>query len=329
MKKSQRMNRQAIAPYVFISPFLICFFSFMLFPLGFSVFLSFMKWSGQGGANTMQFVGLKNFYFMLFADTYFWKSIGITVWLLIFGSFTQHLFAIPLAIVLNEKFVKGKDIFRTAYFLPFITSSVSIAIIFSNVFNMNYGLINFVLGKIGIPAIDWINWSWSIPIAVAIVVNWRYIGWNTIVYLAGLQSIPLELYESADIDGASTITKHINITIPMLLPIIFFAVSMSIIGGMALFDEPYVLTQGYLWMGGANNAGFTAAFYIMWQLQRAGQYGRGSAIAWLLFMMVLVMTFINRGITNYFQGDRGVKRVKKIQGALPNNIIANQAELIK
>jgi ABC-type sugar transport system permease subunit len=283
----------------------------MLFPLGFSIFLSVQKWAGMGGVKTMQFVGLKNFAFMIFEDTYFWKSVGTTVWLLIFGSFTQHIFAIPLAIVLNGKFIKGKNIFRTAYFLPFITSSVSVAIIFSNVFNMNYGLINFVLGLISIPPIDWVNWSWSIPIAIAIVVNWRYIGWNTIVYLAGLQSIPGELYESADIDGASTMTKHMNITIPMLLPIIFFAVSMSIIGGMALFDEPYVLTLGYLWMGGANNAGLTSAFYIMWQLQRAGQYGRGSAIAWLLFMMVLVMTFLNRKVTDYFQGDRVSKKSKK------------------
>jgi ABC-type sugar transport system permease subunit len=311
-----------MAPYLFISPFFICFALFMLFPIGFSVFLSLQKWAGMGGVKTMQFVGLKNFRFMLFEDAYFWKSVGTTVWLLIFGSFTQHLFAIPLAILLNSKFVKGRDIFRTAYFLPFITSSVSVSIIFSNVFNMNYGLINFILGKIGVAPIDWVNWSWSIPIAIAIVVNWRYIGWNTIVYLAGLQSIPEELYESADMDGASTMTKHMNITIPMLLPIIFFAVSMSIIGGMALFDEPYVLTQGYLWMGGANNAGFTSAFYIMWQLQRAAQYGRGSAVAWLLFMMVLLMTFINRWVTDYFQGDRVTKKMKKTKDDLPESSLS-------
>jgi ABC-type sugar transport system permease subunit len=322
----RRLNRQKIAPYLFISPFFFCFFAFMLFPLGFSVFLSLQKWAGMGGVKTMQFVGLKNFLFMIFEDTYFWKSVGTTVWLLIFGSFTQHIFAIPLAIVLNSKFVKGRNIFRTAYFLPFITSSVSVAIIFSNVFNMNYGLINFILSKLQIAPIDWVNWSWSIPIAIAIVVNWRYIGWNTIVYLAGLQAIPNELYESADIDGATTWTKHISITIPMLLPIIFFAVSMSIIGGMALFDEPYVLTLGYLWMGGANNAGLTSAFYIMWELQRAGQYGRGSAIAWLLFMLVLVMTFILRWITDYFQGDRVSRRVRKMRGDFAENKVIIKAD---
>ncbi|MBN2532224.1 MAG: sugar ABC transporter permease [Spirochaetales bacterium] len=305
-----RLNRQKIAPYVFISPFFIVFAAFMVFPLGFSIFLSFHKWSGMGGIKTAQFAGLQHFSFLLFKDVYFWKTIGITIWLLIFGSFTQHLFAIPLAIVLNSKLIRGRDIFRTAYFLPVITSAVSVAIIFQNVFNMKYGLLNYITGIFGVAPVDWINWSWSIPIAIAIVINWRWIGWNTLIYLAGLQAIPNELYESADIDGASLITKHVNITIPMLLPIIFFAVTMSIIGGMQIFDEPFVLTQGYLWMGGANNAGFTAAFYILWSLQRAGKYGRGSAIAWLLFLLVLIMTFINRAITNYYKGDnRGIKRV--------------------
>jgi ABC-type sugar transport system permease subunit len=312
--KRFRLNTYRLAPYVFISPFFIVFASFMVFPLSFSIFLSFQKWSGMGD---MQFIGLKNFFFLVFQDVYFWKTIGVTIWLLVFGSFTQHLFAIPLAIVLNSKLIKGRDIFRTAYFLPVITSAVSVAIIFQNVFNMKYGLLNYLTGIFGVAPIDWINWSWSIPIAIAIVINWRWIGWNTLIYLAGLQSIPNELYESADIDGASRFTQHIYITIPLLLPIIFFAVTMSIIGGMQVFDEPFVLTQGYLWMGGANNAGFTAAFYILWSLQRAGKYGRGSAIAWLLFVLVLIMTFINRAITNYYQGDREFKKVSPLKSTAP------------
>jgi ABC-type sugar transport system permease subunit len=325
-KKKNRINRQKIAPYVFISPFFIIFALFMIFPLGFSIFVSFQRWSGTG-MGSIQFTGLKNFVFLLFHDIYFWKTIRITIWLLIFGSLSQHIFAIPLAILLNNKFLKGREIFRTAYFLPVITSSVSVAIIFQNVFNMKYGLLNFITGLFNIPAVDWVNWSWSIPIAVAIVINWRWIGWNTLIYLAGLQSIPHELYESADIDGASLITKHINITIPMLLPIIFFAVTMSIIGGMQIFDEPFVLTQGYLWMGGTDNAGFTAAFYILWSLQRAGRLGRGNAIAWLLFILVLIMTFINRAITNYYQGDRGSRRVRKMNKRKADKVYNPQVSL--
>jgi cellobiose transport system permease protein len=168
------------------------------------------------------------------------------------------------------------------------------------------------MGFFGVAPIDWINWSWSIPIAISIVINWRWIGWNTLIYLAGLQSIPNELYESADIDGASTITKHLSITIPMLLPIIFFAVTMSIIGGMQVFDEPYVLTSREAYsLGGADNAGFTSAFYILWLLRRAARYGKGSTVAWLLFILILIMTFINRKIINYFQGDRVSQRAKK------------------
>jgi cellobiose transport system permease protein len=304
-----RLNRQKIAPYVFISPFFIVFAAFMIFPLGFSIFLSFQKWSGMG---TMEFVGLKNFIQVLSEYKYFGKTLVVTGILLIFGSFTQHVFAMPLAIVLNSRLIKGRDFFRTAYFLPVITSAVSVSIIFQNVFSMNYGLLNYLLGFFGMAAVDWVNWSWSIPIAVSIVINWRWIGWNTLIYLAGLQSIPDELYESADIDGASTITKHLSITIPMLLPIIFFAVTMSIIGGMQVFDEPYVLTSREAsMMGGADNAGFTSAFYILWLLRRAARYGKGSTVAWLLFILILIMTFINRGIITYFQTGRITQRAKK------------------
>ncbi|MBN1696691.1 MAG: sugar ABC transporter permease [Spirochaetales bacterium] len=320
----KRLNRQKIAPYMFISPFFLIFAAFMIFPLGFSIFLSFQKWGGMG---TMQFVGLQNFINVLFSDTFFVKTLMVTGVLLVFGSFTQHIFAIPLAIVLNSKLIKGRDFFRTAYFLPVITSAVSVSIIFQNVFSMNYGLLNYLLSFIGVKPIDWINWSWSIPIAVSIVINWRWIGWNTLIYLAGLQSIPNELYESADIDGASTINRHINITIPMLLPIIFFAVTMSIIGGMQVFDEPYVLTTREAnSMGGADNAGFTSAFYILWLLRRAARYGRGSAVAWLLFILILIMTFINRKVINYFQGDRVLpRRIRR--GKTASKIFSTQMEI--
>ncbi len=129
------------------------------------------------------------------------------------------------------------------------------------------------------------------------MLNWRFIGWNTIIYLAGLQAIPHSLYEAADIDGAGPIAKHWFITLPQLIPIIFFAVTMSIIGGMQVFDEPFVLLGGYEQMGGNMNSGLTSAFYLMFTGFKASRFGKGSAIAWLLFFIIFIMTVINRKIT--------------------------------
>jgi ABC-type sugar transport system permease subunit len=297
-----------LAPYFFLAPFFILTAIFFVFPTLFSLFLSLSRWSGQGGFQTMKFTGLRNFLFLITQDTYWWKTLGTTAWLLVFGSLSQHFIAIPLAIVLNNKTLSGRDFFRTAFFLPYITSSVSIAIIFSYVFGTNFGFFNYLLSLIGFPHLRWLEDKNLIPVSIAILVNWRYIGWNTVIYLAGMQAIPLELYESADIDGVTPFKKHWHITLPLLIPIIFFAVTMSLIGGMQLFDEPYNLTGGYAVMGGVHNAGFTAAFYIMWMIQRAQLYGKAAATCWLLFIFILVVTYISRRLTDTLQGEREIEK---------------------
>jgi ABC-type sugar transport system permease subunit len=308
MKARFKLNQQIIAPYIFLAPFFILILVFFIFPTFFSLFLSLSRWSGSGGFRTMQFYGLHNFIYLLTEDLYWWKTLGTTAWLLVFGSLSQHFIAIPLAIVLNNKLLRGRDFFRTAFFLPYITSSVSIAIIFNYVFGTNFGFFNFLLTSVGLPKLRWLEDKNLIPVSIAILVNWRYVGWNTVIYLAGMQAIPQELYESADIDGATPLRKHWYITLPLLIPIIFFAVTMSLIGGMQLFDEPYNLTGGYQLMGGVHNAGFTSAYYIMWMIQRAQLFGKAAATCWLLFIIILVMTYINRRITDSLQGEREIAK---------------------
>lgn len=289
-------------PYIFLTPFFILFLVFGLFPVLFSIVISLQFWKGMGD---MKFVGLLNYGYLLFKDKYFWKTMRITVWLLVFGSLTQHFVAIPCAIMLNNRLIRGRDVFKTAYFLPYITNTISIALIFNYIFGNNYGFLNFILESFGLGRYNWLGDKALIPPAIATVVNWRYIGWNTVIYIAGLQAIPGEYYEAADIAGANSWQKHVNITLPLLLPIIFFAVTLSIIGGMQLFDEPFIMTEGYPAMGGTDNAGFTAAYYIMWQLQRAGRLGRGSAISWILFSFILIITLIHRKIILQLQGKNG------------------------
>ena len=310
----RKIDQQTVAPYVFLSPYFILFSIFGIFPVFFALFLGFMRWSGTG-MNTMRFIGLKNFIFLITQDTLFWKTLGTTGWLLIFGSLLQHIFAVPLATLLNNKLIKGREVFKTAYFLPYITSSVSIAIIFSYIFSTQYGLLNEILKGIGffkafnIEKIDWLERKDLIKPVIAVVLNYRFIGWNAVIYLAGLQAIPDDYYEAARIDGANSFQMLVRITIPLLLPIIFLAVTMSIMFGWQLFDDPYNLLGGYQLMGKADNAGFTSAFYIMWLLQRAGRLGKGSAITWYLFFIIIGMTAITRFITDRIQGEKEAKKI--------------------
>lgn len=307
----KRLDQQKMAPWLFISPFFVLFAVFSIFPVGFNIFLSFHKWGG--GVRPMKFIGFDNYTYLLNpnGDPYFWKTVGITGWLLIFGSLTQHLIAVPVAILLNNKMLKGRNFFKTAYFLPYITSTVSVSLVFQILYAYQSGWFNFAIGMFGGDKVDWLQSRHYLPISVAILINWKYVGWNTVIYLAGLQSIPNELYESADIDGAPTVTKHVHITIPLLMPIIFFAVTVSIIGGMNLFVEPFILTRGYENMGGGGNSVFTVAFYIMWLLQRAGRLGRGAAVSWILFIIVVIMTLVNRFLTNLVEGNTKPTKKKR------------------
>ena len=286
---------QRFVPYIFISPFFILFLVFGLYPIGYSIYISFFRWGLTGSSD---FIGLKNYISLFTVDPFFVKSIVNTVILLFFGSLLQHFFAIPLAIFLNNKALRFGDLFRATYFLPFITSTVSVVIIFSQLFDHNFGWINFALAKLGIDPIKWYNDPPAIKAAISIMLNWKFIGWNTIIYLAGLQSISPQLYESARIDGAGILRQHFSITLPLLIPIIFFTVTLSIIGGMQVVEEVFVLLGGWEGLGGNQNSGLTTAFYLMYTAFVAGRLGKGAAIAWLLFIIIIVLTLINRFVTS-------------------------------
>ena len=296
------MVTKSKAPYLFISPFFILFAVFGLFPIGYSIAMSLFDWNITGAG---AFVGLKNYVNVLSIDPFFLQAVWNTVVLLLFGSLLQHFIALPLAILINSKLVAGKEFFKTAYFLPYVTSTVAVVIIVSNLFDTNFGFVNWVIGLFGGQPVDWLGQSFGIKIALSVVLNWKYVGWNMVIYVAGLQSIPADLYEAAEIDGAGTLRKHLSITLPQLVPVIFFAVSLSIIGGMQLFEEPYVMTGGYENMGGDGNSGLTAAFYLMFTAFKAGRFGKASAIAWILFVVILALNWLNRKATERLAGGKG------------------------
>ena len=301
--KHWHLSPQA-APYVLVSPFLILFGVFGLFPLLFSLYLAFQAWEPTDGLAAMQFVGTDNFRFAL-GDAWFWKSLRNTAWLALASGIPQHVVAIPLACFLHTAFGRRqRDVMVGAFFLPYITSTVAIAILFSALFSTDYGLVN--LGLIALhhlpglggltpdQPVDWLGRPENIKPAIAMIVFWRYVGFNMVLYLAALQTIPGDLYEAATMDGATRLQQFWHITLPSLRPMVYFAVTLSVIGGLQLFEEPFILTGG---RGGSDQAGMTTAIYLYRMAFDFNDFGAASAMAWLLFFMVAGLTWLtNRAL---------------------------------
>jgi len=298
------MHKSRFAPYLFLSPFFILFGIFGLFPLLFALFLAFQSWDPIQGIDSMRFVGFGNFVFTL-GDPWFWKSLGNTLWLALVSGIPQHLVAVPLACFIHRRFKHLRNAVTGIYFLPYITSTVAIAIMFSALLSTDYGALNVLLHYLSkvpvfgyllpIQNIDWLGRPENIKPAIALVVFWRFVGFNTVLYLAALQTIPAELYEAAMMDGASPRQQFWKITLPSLKPVMFFSVTLSVIGGLQLFEEPFILTGG---KGGPDQAGMTTAMYMYKTAFEFNDFGIASAISWLLFAVVMVMTL---GINYFFK----------------------------
>ncbi|CAD6520958.1 Lactose transport system permease protein LacF [Paraburkholderia hiiakae] len=298
-----RLNPVKIAPYLFLAPFFVLFAVFLAFPLLFSLYLSFQSWDATAGLASMKWVGLSNFTFTL-TDPWFWKSLYNTASMAVMSGVPQHLIALPLAFFLQTAFRRWRNFVVGLYFLPFITSSVAIALIFSSLYSTDFGMINLAITEIGkIPGLHWIvpskpiEWLYNpanVKPAVSVVVFWRYVGWNTVLYLSALQTIPKDIYEAARIDGANGWQQFTRITIPLLKPMIFFAVTLSIIGGLQLFEEPFILlpNDGM----GTSQSGLTTAVYMYRTAFHDGDFGTASSIAWLLFITISALMWLNTRI---------------------------------
>jgi len=285
-------------PYVLLSPFVLLFLVFGVFPLGFSFFLAFQSWEPTSGVASMKFVGLDNFAFAI-GDEWFWKSLKNTAWLALAAGVPQHVVAIPLAYFIHTSFKRTRNAVIGAYFLPYITSTVAIAMMFGTLFSTDFGLINVALHALGgmpglgwlAPAapIDWLGRAENVKPAISLVVFWRYVGFNTVLYLAALQTIPNDIYEAATMDGAGRWQQFWFITLPNLQPMIYFGVTLSVIGGLQLFEEPFILTGG---RGGSDQAGMTTAMYMYRTAFEFNDFGGASALSWLLFVFVALLTWL-------------------------------------
>lgn len=283
--RAKRRLRDYWPQYVAVAPFYILFLVFGLFPIVFSIVLSFTDWDGMG---PIQFVGLAQYQYLL-TDPRFWNAVGNTLIIWVISTVPMLFLALVIAFLLHSN-IRFKGAYRVAYFIPNVTSMVAMAIVFGSVFADSFGLINSALTALGADAVPWLSSAWGIKITIAVMVIWRWTGYNAIIYLAGLQSISTELYEAARVDGASTWRIFISITVPMLRPVILSTVITSTIGGLSLFTEPQVLLGN---SGGTDEAGMTIVLYQYNQAFTQFDFGYGSAIAWALFILAVLFAAIN------------------------------------
>lgn len=278
--------------YLAISPYYLVFTVFMLIPVFFSLYLSFQHWDGLG---PMKFVGLEQYRFLL-RDPVFWQSLGNTVIIWVLSTVPMLFIALVVAALVNST-KRFTGFYRIALFIPSITSLVAIAIFFGAIFSDNFGLVNALLQAIGLPAVDWMSNPWLIKVVIAALMTWQWTGYNAIIFLAGMQAVPGELYEAATVDGAGPIRSFFRITVPLLRPIILFSVVISTINGMQSFTEPQVLFGSNAAVnpdsGGPGGGGLTTMLYFYQQAFDNNDYGYAAAIVWALFVLILIFTLIN------------------------------------
>ena len=269
--------------YLFVAPFFVLFAVFGLYPLLFSLYLSFVNWDG---ITQMHWVGLSNFIEMG-SDEILWRSLLNTLIIGLLYVPPMMILAFIFAQLLNAQWLKLKAFYRAAFFLPCVTPMVVISIVFSLIFSTDTGVLNYVFGLLHIPAAPWLtSEDWS-KISVAIMVVWRWTGYNMVLMLAGLQGIPTEYYEAAEVDGASTWQRTRHITMPMMKPVFQFCGLLSLLGTIYMFDEVFVLTGG-----GPGTSSTNFGLYLFELSFDDFKFGYSSCVAYSIAIVVLILTLI-------------------------------------
>ena len=287
-----RPARRFIPHYIAISPYYIFFLIFGFIPVIFSMGLAFTRWNGLG---RITFAGLDQFAF-LFQDKTFKIAVVNTFIIWIFSTVPMLCMSLVIAAVLNSV-KRFKVLYQAILFLPSITSIVAVVVFFRAIFDQGYGVANQLFAALGLPAVAWFENPWAIKALLSILMTWQWVGYNAIIYSAGLSAVPRDLYEAAQLDGANAWQTFRYVTVPMLRPVVLFTVVMSTITGMQSFTEPQVMfatatTQNNN-SGGPGNAGLTMVLYFYREAFNNNDYGYGSAIAWAVFAIVGVFTLIN------------------------------------
>ncbi|MBU2444838.1 MAG: sugar ABC transporter permease [Bacteroidetes bacterium] len=274
--------------YFFLAPAVSAIFVFFFIPVIAAFIISFTDFDiyTLGDFSTLRFIGFDN-YLRLLNDDLFWTALKNTFYFVVVASPLSIVVSLATAMLLNNKLIKFKAIFRLSYFIPVVTTLVAVAIVWRFIYHYDFGLVNYLLRIIGINPVDWLgNPTWAMP-AIIMMSVWKNFGYNMIIFIAGLQNIPEELYDAAEIEGANWWQTFKSITFPMLAPTTIFISIITIIGYFQLFAEPYVMTQG-----GPLNSTLSIIQYMYQEGFRWWNMGYSASIAFFLFFIIFVVTLI-------------------------------------
>ena len=281
--KRRRAWTEWLAGYAFLAPSFIILAVFTYFPVAYALGLSFFKWRIMRGEPT--FNGLANYELLLTSED-FWQAVGNTVYFAVGAIPTGMAVALFIALLLNRP-LRARTIYRTAFFLPTVTSMVAVSVVWMWIYHPDVGLMNYLLNLLHLPSIRWLNDPrWAMP-ALIILGVWKGLGYNVIIYLAGLQNIPQHLYEAAQIDGANRWQLFRHVTWPLLTPTSFLILIMAVINSFQAFTEFHVMTQG-----GPLGTTTVIVYYLYVQAFQQFNMGYGSALAIVLFLIILGLTLI-------------------------------------
>jgi len=282
------VNTQSKMAYFFLAPALLAIFIFFFLPVVAAFIISFSDFDiySLGNISNARMVGFKN-YSVLIKDPLFWKALKNTFFFVIVAGPLSILVSLAAALLLNSKLVRFKAFFRLTYFLPVVTTLVAVAIVWRFIYHPRFGILNYLLSFLGIQPIDWLGDPlWAMP-AIILMSVWKNFGYNMIIFIAGLQNIPLDLYESAEIEGANHWQQFTSITIPMLAPTTIFVSIITMIGYFQIFAEPYIMTQG-----GPINSTLSIVQYMYQEGFRWWNMGYSAALAFILFIIIFIGTVL-------------------------------------
>jgi cellobiose transport system permease protein len=297
-RAGQRIDTGSLAPYAYVLPFFLLFTVFGLFPTAAMAYVSLTDWNlldaptaGLGGGE--RWVGLDN-YLRLVRDPFFWNALGNSTSLLVLTTVPQLATALVIAQLLDWT-LRGRTLLGMGVLLPYFTSVVAVTLVFTVLFSRDFGVINEFLRLLGAGRVNWQADRLSSHLAVSTIVNWRWTGFNAMIYLAAMQAIPRDLYDAAAIDGAGRWRRFQHITVPMLRPTIIFTVIVSTIGNLQLFTEPLLFDTSSPGgaTGGSNRQFQTLALYLYEEGFRSFEFGYASAIAGTLFLLTALAVLVN------------------------------------
>jgi len=282
---------QKASPYVYIAPFFIIFAIFGLFPIVYTAVISVMDWNMVRGTGTV--TGFDNYAFVL-QDRKFWVALRNTFSIFLLSSVPQLIMATFIAAMLDHN-LKARTFWRMGVLLPYVMMPIAVSLIFGQMFADQSGIVNQWFSHIGVGPIGWHKEPLPAHLAIATMVNFRWTGYNTLILLAAMQAVPQELYEAAAIDGAGKARRFFSVTLPQIRPTMIFVIITSTIGGLQIFDEPRMYDN--VGTGGADQQWLTLTMYLYNVGWREQNFGRASAIAWLLFLIIVVFGILNMVLT--------------------------------